>query len=48
MMEGNDVRAYAVALTRWNIDIRESLARCNADKRAMRELYRTKREAKSD
>ena len=48
MMEGNDVRAYAVALTRWNIDIRESLAQCNADKRAMRELYRKMREVKRD
>ena len=37
LMEGSDVRAYAVALTRWNIDIRESLAQCNADKRGLRE-----------
>ena len=36
-MEVNDVRTYAIALTRYNIDIRERLSQCNADKRALRQ-----------
>lgn len=37
MNEGIDVRGYAIAVTRYTIDLRERLSECNADKRAMQQ-----------
>ena len=48
MTEGSDVRAYAIAVTRYNIDLRQRLSECNADKRAARQWAARMREPRND